>query len=240
MSSSTVVDKPNNGQLKRMVMAQWNDWQPNPGTFLGVPKNLMGFTFWQLLHRSYYKGSDLRPWKPTGPFVQNYASLLLQYEEDKKIRDLTKSIYETDLSTMVNMSGGELDLPYSLFFREKFNSLFKALDKDLGYIARNNPTLFNQLRQQEGFQSLMEWFDEAKDRAQVIHASFVDKGKRMEAYLDLLNEIRSKSSIFASYLQLHYALGKLPSLQDIEQSTLPDNSKTDKQIVTDILKTWRY
>jgi hypothetical protein len=240
-TSSTVVDKQNNGQLKRMVMIQWDDWEPDPGSnFLGIPKNIQGFLYWQVLHRSYYKGSDLRPWKPTGPFPQNYASLLLQYEEDKKIRDQTKSIYQTDFSTMVNMSGGELDIPYQIFFKGKFNSLFDALNKDLVYIAKTNPKLFNELQQQEGFQTLMEWFEEAKDRIEVIHQSFADKGKRIEAYLDVVNEMRSKSSVFASYLQLHYFLNQLPVLGQIPTTVPTSDGKTDKQIVEEILKTWRY
>ena len=45
-----VQDKANNGQLKRMVFNQWNDWQPTPNTnWLGIPKDPIGWAYWRVL-----------------------------------------------------------------------------------------------------------------------------------------------------------------------------------------------
>src|SRR4051794_1081454 len=105
IGQTPVKDNANNGQAKRMVSQQWDDWQPTPETgWFGIPKNLEGWFYWRVLHNGYYKGEDSRPYRPDGPFTQNYASLMLQEKDDAHIRDSVQKVMETNLATYVNMS----------------------------------------------------------------------------------------------------------------------------------------
>src|SRR5450432_2446551 len=92
-----VQDKANNGQLKRMVFSQWDDWQPTPGTdWLGFPKDPVGWTYWRVLHHTYWKGEDQRPFTTGGQFQQNYLSLLAQKDLDSKMVDTTNAMMKTN------------------------------------------------------------------------------------------------------------------------------------------------
>src|SRR3978361_1220665 len=106
-----------------MVYEQWDDWQPDPNTnWLGLPKNLEGWIWWNLVYPGYYKGEDQRPYRSDGPFVQNQVSLYLQKQDDLQIVDTSDAVKATNLATYANMSGGDLDVAYDLYFKGKFQT----------------------------------------------------------------------------------------------------------------------
>lgn len=241
-SLTPVVDNANNGQLKRMVSIQWNDWQPTPDVnWLGIPKNLAGYIYWRILHRSYWRGEDSRPIRADGPFLQNYTSLFAQEMQDKKISDTTQAIMETNAATYLNMSGGSLDIPYTLFFRDKFNLVFNSIAEQLSIIQQHYPSVFNEMVVTENFQEFLEYLDIAQDRIENIHQSFLDKGKRITTYLEILRELEYKKNVITKYISQYTFIATLPKQKEINavgSQAIPPNN--DAQIVRKILQTHKF
>lgn len=237
-----VVDNANNGQLKRMVYIQWDDWQPTPAVnWLGIPKNLAGYVYWRILHRSYWRGEDSRPIRANGPYVENYASLLAQEMQDKKISDTTQAIMETNTATYLNMSGGSFDIPYNLFFKDKFNSIFNGIAEQLSIIQQHYPAVFNEMVVTENFQGFLEYLDITQDRIENIHTSFLDKGKRMTTYLEILKELEYKKNVITKYISQYTFIATLPKQSEIKavgSQAIPPNN--DAEIVKKILQTHKF
>lgn len=236
-----VQDKPANGQLKRMVFIKWNDWKPNPGTFLGIPLNPRGYAFWQIVNREYYKGEDRRPYRVAdGPFLKNYADLALQEMSDKRIRDTTEKIMKTNLATYLSMTGGTGDVAYNLFFKRKFNEIFDAFDEWLNGMQSESPKALEACLNSEYFKNFMEYLSITKDRVNAIHESFVDKGVRMEGYLEIYKELSKKYNVLSHYLAGQVRLSKLPSQSRLNEIKEIPVTANDKEIVKIILSNFKF
>jgi hypothetical protein len=239
---TTVQDKANNGQLKRMVNIQWDDWQPTPDVnWLGIPKNFAGYVYWRILHRSYWKGEDQRPIRSDGPYIENYAALLAQENRDKKISDTTEAIMKTHAVTYLNMSGGSLDIAYNLFFKEKFNTIFNSIAEQLNIVELKYPASFNEMVVTENFKGFLEYLDITQNRIENINNAFLDKGKRITTYLEILRELEYKKNVITKYVSQYTLIGSLPKQSEINaignHAIAPNN---DAEIVKKILQTYKF
>lgn len=236
-----VQDRPANGQLKRMVYIKWNDWQPNPGTFLGIPRNPAGFAFWQIANRKYYKGEDQRPYRLSdGPFIKNYSDLTLQEMDDKQIMDTTEKIRNTNLATYMAMTGGNRDVAYNLFFKSKFNDIFDAVDEWLRGMQTESPKALEACMNSEYFKNFMEYLEITKDRINAIHESFVDKGVRMEGYLEIYKELSQKYNVLSHYLAGQVRLSRFPTQTRLGEIKELPITTDDKEIVNKILSNFKF
>ena len=239
---TVVEDRANKGQLKRMVYEEWDDWQPSPETnWIGLPVNLQGFIYWRLLHNPYYTGQDLRPWHPTGPFMEQYGSLLLQEQHDQQIEDSMQAVLQTQLSTHVQMSGGALDIAYRIFFGPKFNTLFSEIDADITGFSKAYPEVFSKISNTKSFRDFLESLDITQDDINQVHAAYMDKGKRIEAYLEILHQLEKRQLWLNKYVGQYALLARFPTHEEAErtrkqlQKAYPPN---DARIVKEILKTF--
>jgi hypothetical protein len=236
-----VQDKANNGQLKRMVFNQWNDWQPRPNTnWLGLPQDPIGWAYWRVLHHAYWKGEDKRPWKTGGQFQQNYLSLIAQKELDAKMVDTTNKMMETNLATALSMSGGVADLPYQLYFEDKFSDLFEDVTNYYEALQSKYPRSFNLMMNSPNGKRYIEFIEVEKNRIETIHGLFVDRGSRMISYFKILNELQPACEEIKNYIHSYMLLAELPPSQKIQQPAKPKISDfTDAQNVRELLKAWK-
>lgn len=236
-----VQDKANNGQLKRMVFKQWDDWQPDPSTnWLGIPKDPIGWFYWRVLHHSYWKGEDQRPWKTGGQFQQNHIALLAQKDLDAKMVDTTNAMMQTNLATALSMSGGAADIPYQLYFKNKFEDLFKDVIDYFQALQTKYPASFNEMINSPNGKKYMEFLDVEKDRIETIHGLFVDRGSRMVSYFKILSELQPACEVIKNYVRSYMLLAAMPPPEKIQHSKEPgfDNSD-DAKIVRELLNNWK-
>ena len=235
-----VQDKANNGQLKRMVYSQWNDWQPTPNTnWLGLPKDPIGWAYWRVFHHAYWNGEDQRPWKTGGQFQQNYLALLAQKDLDGKIVDTTKAMMESNVATALSMTGGVADIPYFLYFENKFVDLYQGVTAYYQALQTKYPASFNEMINSANGKQYTEFLDVEKNRIETIHGLFVDRGSRMVSYFKILNELQPACEDIKNYLRSYMLLAQLPPPQKIQQLKRPDiNDSTDAQIVRELLNNW--
>jgi hypothetical protein len=238
---TTVQDKANNGQLQRMVYSQWNDWQPTPNTdWLGLPKDPAGWAYWRVLHHAYWSGQDQRPWKTGGQFQQNYLSLLAQRDLDGKIVDTTKAMMETNLATALSMTGGAADVPYNLYFENKFADLYRDVTHYYQALQTKYPASFNEMINSGNGKSYIEFLDVEKNRIETIHGLFVDRGSRMVSYFKILHELQPLCEKIKNYIRSYMLLAELPPPQKILETKRPGIAdSTDAQIVRGLLKNWK-
>jgi hypothetical protein len=236
-----VQDKANNGQLKRMVYSQWNDWQPTPNTnWLGLPKDPIGWAYWRVLHHAYWNSEDQRPWKTGGQFQQNYLSLLVQKDLDGKIVDTTKAMMETNVATALSMTGGVADIPYQLYFENKFADLYQDVTAYYQALQTKYPASFNEMINSTNGKKYTEFLDVEKNRIETIHGLFVDRGSRMVSYFKILNELQPACEEIKNYVRSYMLLAQLPPPQKIQQLKRPGiNDSTDGQIVRELLNNWK-
>ena len=236
-----VQDKANNGQLERMVYSRWNDWQPTPNlNWLGLPKNPIGWFYWRILHHDYWAGEDQRPWKTAGPFQQNYGSLLVQKDLDGKMVDTTSAMMKMSLSTDLSMTGGDFDVPYLLYFENKFADLYQDVTSYYQALQSRYPASFNQMINSANGKKYMEFLDVEKNRIETIHGLFVDRGSRMESYFKILKELEPACDEIKYYIRSYMLLAELPPIQKIQSPKKPVISdSTDARIVQDLLNHWQ-
>src|SRR5664279_4461663 len=236
-----VQDKANNGQLKRMVYSQWNDWQPTPNTnWLGLPKDPVGWAYWRVLHHAYWSGEDQRPWKTGGQFQQNYGSLLVQKSLDGKMVDTTNAMMQTNLATALSMSGGASDVPYLLYFENKFADLFQNVTNYFEALQTRYPASFNQMMNSANGKKYIEFLDVEKNRIETIHGLFVDRGSRMESYFTILSQLQPACQEIKDYIRSYMLLAQLPPPQKIQTPKKPVISNaSDAEIVRELLNNWQ-
>lgn len=240
-SFDVVQDKPNNGQLKRMVFSKWDDWNPTTKTILGIPLNAKGFLFWRVLNNKYYKGEDRRPYRlDGGPFIKNYGDLNIQERSDQKITDTTEKIKNTHAATYLSMSGGAADAAYNLYFKKKFESIYNAFNEFISGMQREYPTAYEACMRSVWFKNFQEYLEVTKDRVKAIHEEFVDKGVRLESYLKIYKELDEKYKVASKYMAGQVQLSKLPSPKQLEQAGEIPVFNKDKEIVKHILGTYRF
>src|ERR1035438_279387 len=236
-----VQDKANNGQLQRMVFRSWDDWQPTPNTnWLGIPKDPIGWFYWRVLHHAYWSGEDQRPWKTGGQFQQNYGALLVQKDLDGKIVDTTAAMMKTNLATALSMTGGVADVPYLVYFENKFAGLYQDVTNYYQALQTRYPASFNQMMNSANGKKYMEFLDVEKNRIETIHQMFVDRGSRMISYFKILHEREPACNVIKNYLRSYMLLAALPPPAKIETLKKPMTlDQSDAEIVQELLKNWQ-
>ncbi len=224
-----------------MVFNQWDDWQPDPSTnWLGIPKNPIGWAYWRVLHHDYWNGEDKRPWKTGGQFQQNYLSLLAQKNLDQKMVDTTNAMMETNLATALSMSGGVADIPYQLYFKNKFDDLYKDVMAYFQALQIKYPAAFNEMMNSQNGKKYVEFLDVEKDRIETIHELFVDRGSRMVSYFKILSELQPASEVIKNYVLSYMRLASMPPPEKIQHPVEPDYyNSDDSKIVQELLNNWK-
>src|SRR5699024_5367545 len=146
----------------------------------------IGYAYWRWTHHSYFKGPDRRPYRAKGPFPKDYASLVLQSKDDKKIADSIHHVFKTKLATFTSMSGGAADLAWSIYFKKKFEHLFAEIPDNLYQLSLKNPKAFLRYTNSEDYEKFQVYFETAHDRVLAIHKSLMDKGSRIIKYMKIM------------------------------------------------------
>lgn len=239
-SQQVVTDHANEGQLKRMVYEQWDDWKPTPDTWFGIPKNLEGWTWWRLIYPGYYHGEDRRPFRVNGPFAANTASLTVQTGIDAAIQDTTNAVNNTNLATFTNMSGGALDVPYEMYFKKEFSKLTSV---SLNYILKllaSNKLAYTRLVASKVYSDYMENLDIQTSRIETIHNSFVEKGARILAYLDVKKQLGFSNEVLQNYVRNYLPAMSLPDTKAILNSPQKQKPTNDALIIKNIMSTYKF
>lgn len=230
------------GQYKRMVFKQWNDWQPDPTTTgPGWPKNPEGWFFWRVLNRKYHKGKDLRHMKPEGVFYQHYGAAVAQGVKDENTKDTAYVTMRQSIATDLNMTGGDADLPWDIYFKKKFEGLFKKVSDAFAYVQFHYPGQYTKMMQENNTEQMITYFDITKDRIQTIHHSFVDRGERMNDYFSILKELEPEVDLALAYCRVNIRHASVPEPKQILSMDTAAVSIHDKDadIVKEILMKWR-
>jgi hypothetical protein len=241
-AQTPVTDNANNGQAKRLVFQQWDDWQPTPETgFLGLPKDLMGWFYWRVLHNSYYNGEDSRPYRPDGPFMQNYASLTLQEKDDIHIRDSMQKVMETNAATYLSMSGGAADVAWNMYFGKQFNELTNEISARLISISTKHPLAASKMSANRHYKEYLEYLDIINDKLETIHNSLVDRGERIISYLEIQKEIQKKNQVMQRMINSYIQLTKMPTRNEIKEiQKVRTIEVNDAKIVKKILSNFNF
>lgn len=230
------------GQYKRMVFKQWNDWQPDPTTtWLGWPKNPEGWLFWRVLNRKYFKGKDLRHMKPGGVFYQHYGAVIEQGVKDENIKDTAYVTMKQSIATDINMTGGDADMPWNIYFKKKFEGLFKQVSDAFNYVQLHYPSQYSQMMQENNTMQLIRYFDITKGRIQAIHHAFVDRGERMNDYFSILKVLEPKVDLALAYCKVNIRYANVPSPKQIlsVDTAAVNIHSNDAAVVKEILMKWR-
>jgi hypothetical protein len=237
------------GQMKRMVYQQWNDWKPDPRWHtvwyppFWVPRNVEGSVFWGVLHRRYWKGTDRRPYRKDGPFVQNYVSLIAQKQQDLKIEDSMKRVYNTYLKTYISMSGGEADIAWTIYFKKAFNREMKDITSKMNNLALRFPRAFNSYTTNSRFKEYTQYLEGIKQRVHIVHQLFVGRGERILDYLKILNDLESHNRIMNEHIADAIFKSKYPTPEEekkYENMPPAPGAKSDKDIVIQIMSNWKF
>jgi hypothetical protein len=242
IAQTSVKDNANNGQAKRMVAEQWDDWKPTPETgFLGIPKNFEGWFYWRVLHSSYYHGEDSRPYRADGPFMQNYASLTLQEKDDRHISDSMQKVMETNAATYVSMSGGAGDVAWSMYFGKQFDQLTTKIQARLISVSAKYPVAASKMLENKHYKDFLEYLGITKDKLETIHNSLVDRGERIITYLEIQKDLQYRNDVMDKMLSSYIQLTKLPSSDQVKdlQKKKPVPVK-DSEIVKKILVNFNF
>ncbi|MBS1666685.1 MAG: hypothetical protein JST58_04840 [Bacteroidetes bacterium] len=231
-------DDTNNGQMKRMVYKKWDDWSGY--------NQLVALIYWDIIHEKYKNGGDLRPYKLGGQFEQNYASLTLQEENDHKIMDTANKTVETHVATYTSMAGGALDIPYSIYFKNKFHKLTtEVTDVVEQQIKTNAPVAYGLIQGSTDYENYLEFLVIENDRIQNIHHAYLDKGERIQSYIDIQTAIEAANKVIEKKITAIFALSKIPTIQEVQSSSatksMANNTKAfDAASVNNILKNWNF
>ena len=238
-----VQDKANKGQYQRMVYTRWDYWRPDPSTdFLGLPKDPEGWFYWRILHHDYWAGEDSRPYKVGGAFDQNYSSLTAQEIDDESIADSMEAVFNTTMVNYTDMQGGDLDVPYQMYFKNVFDKLTTSITNQLPLMAEKTPAAFNDLTNNKYYQEYLNFLDEVKDRIEVMHSVLADRGERIVGYLEIKKELEKKNTVMNAMINLYInTAAKLPTTDEVKKV----NSEklifnNDREIVNHILSTFLF
>jgi hypothetical protein len=128
-----------------------------------------------------------------------------------------------------------------LFFKDKFNSIFNSIAEQLSIIQQHYPSVFNEMVVTENFQEFLEYLDITQDRIENIHQSFLDKGKRITTYLEILRDLEYKKNVITKYISQYTFIATLPKQKEINAAgnqAIPPNN--DAQIIRKILQTHKF
>ena len=234
------TDPGNEGQLKRMVYDQWDDWKPDPGThFFGtIPNNPIGFAWWRILYNKYYKGPDLRPYRTDGPFMRNTLSLKEQQDLDSKIQDTANKLKDMAISTDLNMEGGSLDVVYDAYYKHKFSILTTEWNDYIQNVLQvKSPLAYNRVISSKIYTSYLEELDVLTSRISAVHNSYEDKGKRILSYMDIKQQLEFNNSVLGNYINTYAKVLSSPDLDTLHTATIYNN---DAEIIKHIMSTYNF
>src|SRR5205085_662572 len=103
-------------------------------------------------------------------FDQNYSSLTVQEIDDETIADSMEAVFNTTMVNYTDMKGGDLDVPYQMYFKNVFDKLTTSTTNQLPLMAKKTPAAFNDLTSNKYFQEYLDFLDEVKDRIEVMHS----------------------------------------------------------------------
>jgi hypothetical protein len=239
LSAQTIAkDDTNNGQMKRMVFQTWDDWSGY--------NQLVALIYWNIIHKKYKNGDDLRPYKLGGQFEENYASLTLQEEDDHKIMDTANKAMETHVATYVSMAGGTLDVPYAIYFQNKFNKITTIVTSIVEQqMKSNDPVAYSLIQSSTDYENYLEFLVVENDRIQNIHNAYLDKGARIQSYIDIQTAIEAANKVIEKKITAIYALSKIPTVDQVQNSVSPKNiannsERSDAATINNILKNWNF
>lgn len=228
-----VYDDGLNGQIKRMVFMEWDDWNPNPR------RNYQGFLFWQIANRSYYRGGDLRPYRVGGEFDEDYTSLLVQREYEYKVKDSLEKMAKEEALNLLNLSGGHLDDAYHTYFKRGFNQLKEELALGERKLMTLHPAEYGKYLSDEAVIQYKEYFIAyIEDRVQTTNTDIANKGDRILAYLAIKKEWESEHSKMLKILKSYHVQGLNIGIIELSRGIRFSSSiqVDDSRIVREILQ----
>ena len=237
-AQTVAKDDTNNGQMKRMVYKKWDDWSGY--------NELVALIYWDIVHEKYKNGGDFRPYKTGGQFEQNYASLTLQEQDDHKIMDTANKTMETHVATYTSMAGGSLDIPYSLYFKNKFSRITTEVTSVVEQqIKTNAPVAYSLIQSSTDYENYLEFLVVENDRIQSIHNAYLDKGERIQSYIDIQTAIEAANKAIEKKITAIFALSKIPTIGQVQSSfstkSIGSNAQiSDAAAVNNILKNWNF
>ena len=138
------------------------------------------------------------------------------------------------------MTGGNGDIAYNLFFKRKFNEIFDEVNEWLKGMQAESPKALEACMNSEYFKNFVEYVEITKDRIKAIHESFVDKGVRMEGYLEIYQELSQKYNVLSHYLAGQVRLSKFPTQARLKEIKEIPVTTSDKEIVNEILSNFKF
>lgn len=234
-------DPGNEGQLKRMVFQQWDDFQPDPTTdWIGIPNNFEGWLFWNVLWNSYYHGPDRRPYRTDGPFVLNGVALADQNSTDSRISDTLAKVRDAAIATDINMQGGSLDIAYDMYFSKCFTRLTTVANNYIdNKLKVESPLAYSRLIVAKPYATYLEQLDILTSRISTIHKSYLDRGKRILVYLVIKKDLETANAVIGNFIQNYIGIMSLPDMKTIS-NVHPAVPTDDGAIVTQIMSTFKF
>jgi len=232
------TDKHIVNQQERMVFKSWDrkKFTPNKG-FLGL--NYQYWLTWAW-HPNYPK-SDLRPLRADGPQTLRMGLVLAMQQTEKNYKLQSDTIKNTAVSEAAAQAGlfSPTDPLWMLYYERAF--------KDLQNSAANDPLtgleepVKNDLRSMGSYQWYQEEVAELKERLDGVRDADIERGTRILAYHQLLQEYRKLVNKWKAKIQYTKKYLKI-----MDQSGASRNKelgapifkarKSDIEIVDEILK----
>ncbi|MHA6697235.1 hypothetical protein [Chryseobacterium sp. A321] len=242
-------------QQKRMVYESWGNFSPYPKYLLGVQTNFAYATVWGLWaparNRSYKEGPDLRPLRLGGPESERLLSLKVQEKETELVATSVDSLHKQsllDLSyhTSVIQSSEPL---WQLYYKEKLEPILAYPQVPTHFTDWNlkSEKSFLTLAKNGGLSPLTEELELIKSKYRLASRSVLPRGKRILLYHACLMDLRA----FERKLQHEVLLSEVHERSSFylseSRSFSPANSsgqlegfsKSDKQIVRELLTQWK-
>lgn len=244
-SQQIINDKANAAQMDRMVFYRWDNWQPTPDwhKVFGVPvwpKNPLGAAYWGVLHRRYWKGNDLRPYKAGGPGQLHLGSLASQVPFDERIADSLKVVMTNHLTEYASKAGGMLDIPYTTYFKEVFSDLEEHFISQANKLSLKTPKGYMAFIASDFYRGYQVFLETTKSDIKAVNESYSDRGKKINAYL----EIKRKWERINKHGD--EVIGRFASVtknkENLKGIIIPkvEMGKSDAELVKEILRKHRF
>ena len=140
------------------------------------------------------------------------------------------------------MSGGAFDVPYDLYFKDKFQKLTTVELENIAVLSVKNPVAYQRLIYSKVYKDYMEQLDVLSSRIEVNHDAFVEKGERILAYLEIKKQLEFQNKVMEHYMVTYLKSTTAPDISDLKSNTATAGryQSNDAQIVNNILKNFKY
>lgn len=233
-TAQTVIpatDKAIEGQLKRMVYIQWDDWRPRPTSW-------SGFFYWNWTWRKYYRGNDKRPYKVGGNFEQDLGAYNWYKNDEADIQDEVTKEAQHDALEFAAKQGGVLDYPYNFYYKDIFDKLNAEIATEAGKLALFNAKAYELFIKDRYYKDYLEEFVPfIKERVETTHEGIAERGDRILSYIAIQRQYEEKNAFIKNLMQMYKKLEPMQPAKVL----LPIESagQTDAQIRARILGTIR-